>query len=650
MKTILTSFFLLACFLLACSAIACAQPPGGQGDGIWLRNAYYGEAQTFDRCLGHQPGNGQYHHHVQPICLRAQLEDNLETVGTLRVGTVYREKAAGWKHSPILGWMFDGYPIYGPYGYSDPANPSSAIKRLKPSFRLRTMTQRTSLPDWALARHTGVPQQLSAAQQGPDVSDMFPLGRYIEDHEFVQGLGDLDVHNGRFAVTPEFPNGTYAYFVTINDDGSPAFPYVIGLQFYGNVTGGGNAAAPANAQGYFNNGTYSQTIPNAPQLNSWLTKNSQQNAQVINGFEPSAGPQPTWPVTRPTGAQVSGGQATAVKADSQNISFTDAAVYLTANGLGSYTMGPWFIDGGNGGVFMNFPTAQNVRAQFPRNPSAAATKRNTTLGAIGLWVNGVAVFDGADGSSYSNANRNDVGGGTVRLSSIHVSAASFEGGPTAPGALMAAFPMFGAKLATSTAGASSPAWPTTLAGASVNIRDAAGTNHAATISYASPTQLNYRVPDNAAIGLATVTITAGGVSIPGAINIASAYPNLFNIGSDSIVAGYVLRARSNGQQVIEPIYDFSGASNNAFVPIDLGADSDIVYLVFFGSGLGRNPQVSVSIGGVTLTPAYAGPQGTFTGLDQYNVPLPRSLAGKGKVGLVITADGRASNQANVSIK
>ncbi len=645
MKTMMTIGF-----LFACSIAAFAQPPGGQGDGIWLRNAYYGESQTFDRCLGHQPGNGQYHHHVQPVCLRAQLDDNLEKVSTLRVGTVYKEKASAWKHSPILGWMFDGYPIYGPYGYSDPNNPNSAIKRLKPSFRLRTMTQRTSLPDWTLARHAGTPQQLGANQYGPDVSDTFPLGRYIEDFEFVQGFGDLDVHNGRFTVTPEFPNGTYAYFVTINDDGSPAFPYVIGLQFYGNVTGGGNAAAPANAQSYFSNGAYAQTVPNAPQLSSWLTKNSQQNAQVINGFDPTAGAQATWPVTRPTGAQVSGGQATPVKADSQSISFTDSAVYLSANGLGSYTMGPWFIDGGNGGVFMNFPTAQNVRAQFPRTPSAAATKRNTNLGAIGLWVNGVAVFDGADGASYSNSARNDAGGGIVRLSSIHVSAASFEGGPTAPGALMTAFPMFGAKLATSTAFAPSPAWPSTLGGTTVTVRDSAGATHTATLSYASAGQVNYRVPDTVATGLATVTITANGVSIPGAINVVSAYPNLFNVGAESLVAGYVLRFRSNGQQSTESVYDVTAAGAIIPTPIDLSSDSDLVYLVLFGTGLGKNAQVSASIGDLTLTPAYAGPQGTFTGLDQYNLLLPRSLAGKGKVAVGITADGRTSNQVNISIK
>ena len=642
-----TAFTVL--FLLVCSFTAFAQPPGGQGDGVWLRNAYYGEAQTFDRCLGHQPGNGQYHHHVQPICLRAQLDDNLELVGTSRIGTAYREKTTGWKHSPILGWMFDGYPIYGPYGYSDPTNPNSAIKRLKPSFRLRTMTQRTSLPDWALARHAGVSQQLSATQSGPDVSDTFPLGRYIEDYEFVQGLGDLDVHNGRFTVTPEFPNGTYAYFVTITDGGAPAFPYITGLQLYGNVTGGGNATAPANAQDYFSNGAYSQTVPNTPLLNSWLTKNSQQNAQVVNGFDPTAGAQSTWPVTRPTGAQVSGGQAAAVKADSQSISFTDSTVYLTANGLGSYTMGPWFIDGMNGGVFMNFPTAQNVRAQFPRSPSAAATKRNTNLGAIGLWVNGVAVFDGADGSSYSNANRNDVGGGIVRLSSMHVSAASFEGGPTAPGALMAAFPMFGAKLATSTASASSTAWPTTLGGATIAIRDSAGTTHSAPISYASPTQVNYQVPDAAATGLATITISANGVSIPGAINVVSAYPNLFQFNGEGLAAAQILRVR-NGQQTYENIYQVVNGAVVA-LPIDFGPATDELYLVVYGTGLGKtSPAVTAKIGGADSFVLYAGSQGTYAGLDQYNLSLPRSLAGKGKVDVIVTANGKASNLVNITIK
>lgn len=633
--------------LLACVRLYAQPQP--QGDGIWLRNAYYGESQTFDRCYGHQPGNGQYHHHVQPLCLRAQLDDNLVTVSTQRTGAVRREKAAPWKHSPILGWMFDGYPIYGPYGFSDPNNANSAIKRLKPGFRLRAMTHRASLPDWALARHAGVPQQLSANQYGPDVSDAFPLGRYMEDYEYVEGLGDLDVRNGRFTVTPEFPNGTYAYFTTIHDDGSPAFPYVVGLQFYGDVTGGANAPAPTNAQSYFSNGAYTQTIPNAPQLNAWFTANSQQNAQVVSGFDPSAGPQPTWPANRPAGANVNGGQATPVKADVQSISFTDSTVYVTSNGLGSHTMGPWFIEANNGGVFINFPTAQNNRMQYPRSPTVAATKRNTTLGAIGLWVNGVAVFDATDGASYVNAMRDDMGGGRVRASALHVSAASFEGGPTAPGALMSAFPLFGAKLATSTAAADSPAWPATLGGATVTVRDSAGVTHQATIAYASPTQINYRVPENAASGLATAMITAGGVTIPGALNIVSAYPNLFQAGGENIAAAYVIRVR-DGRQTIESIYQVNDTGAIAPAPIDLGPASDQVFLILFGSGLGKSAQVSASVGGVNAPPLYAGPQGTFTGLDQYNLLLPRTLAGKGQAPAVVTAEGRGSNQVNLVIK
>lgn len=633
--------------LLLCCTNAWAQMQ--QGDGIWIRNAYFGEFQTFDKCFGHQPGNGQYHHHIQPVCLRAQLNDNLVVINTGRTGTSYREKAAPWTHSPILGWAFDGYPIYGPYGYSDPMNAGSAVKRMKSGFRLRTITQRTSLPDWALAHHTGVSQQLSASQYGPELSDTFPLGRYVEDYDFMQGGGDLDQYNGRFTVTPEYPNGTYAYFVTINDDGSPAFPYIIGMQYYGAATGSGNAPAPSTAQSYFSNGSYQQTIAGAPQLNSWFTRNSQQNAQVVSGFDPSAGPRTTWPVEVPAGARTSGGVTAPTKADTQTISFTDSTVYVTSNNLASYVMGPWFIDGGNGGVFMNFPSAQNFRMQIPRNPATTDTRRNTGLGPVGIWVNGVAVFNVLDGASYSNAARNDVGGGPVRPSSIHVSAASFEGGPTAPGSLITAFSLFGAKLAATTGAADSPSWPTTLAGATVTIRDSTGANHPATISFASPAQVNYRVPESVANGLATVTIAANNVSITGALNIVPTYPNIFQFNSEGLAAAQILRVR-NGQQSYEPIHQIVDGVVTA-LPIDLGPASDEVYLILYGSGLGRtNPAVSAKIGGADSVVAYAGAQGTFTGLDQFNLLLPRTLVGRGKVTVVITADGRASNQVNLSIK
>jgi len=247
--------------LTVCLTIPCmAQAPGMQtGDGVWLRDAFFGEVETFDPCLAHQPGQGQYHNHVQPICLRAQLGDNVEVIGTGRAGSVYREKAAPWTHSPILGWSLDGYPIYGPYGFSDARNSGSPVKQLKSGYRLRNITRRESLPDWALGYHANIPPQLPVAQQGPPVNERFPLGRYVEDYEFVAGLGDLDQFNGRTSVTADFPNGTYAYFVTLKDDGTPAFPYIQGLQYYGTVrgqTGPGMAAVPADALDYFNNGQF----------------------------------------------------------------------------------------------------------------------------------------------------------------------------------------------------------------------------------------------------------------------------------------------------------------------------------------------------------------------------------------------------------
>src|ERR1035438_7852445 len=89
-------------------------PGGGTGDGVWQRNAAFGELETFDLCNGHQPGSGMYHHHINPVCVRAQLNDNVVAVSTGRLGTQYTEQTANWTHSPILGWAFDGYPVFGP--------------------------------------------------------------------------------------------------------------------------------------------------------------------------------------------------------------------------------------------------------------------------------------------------------------------------------------------------------------------------------------------------------------------------------------------------------------------------------------------------------------------------------------------------------
>lgn len=115
-------------------------------------------------------------------------------------------------HSKILGWALDGYPIYGPYGYAGPKNPLNGIRTLNTGYKLKDSSYRT-----------GITTDLKK----------FPMGIFVEDYEFVKG--DLDKHNGRYCVTPDFPQGTYAYFVTVDSNLLPVYPYVIGNTFYGDV-------------------------------------------------------------------------------------------------------------------------------------------------------------------------------------------------------------------------------------------------------------------------------------------------------------------------------------------------------------------------------------------------------------------------------
>jgi hypothetical protein len=115
----------------------------------------------------------------------------------------------GDSHSPIIGWAYDGNPIYGSYGYSDPEDNNSQIKRLVSGYSLNT----------------------SNIENRPSG---FDDGFFVEDYKFTNS-GDLDEYNGRYCITPEFPNGIYAYFATCVEDvfGNLVgqFPYFIGERY-----------------------------------------------------------------------------------------------------------------------------------------------------------------------------------------------------------------------------------------------------------------------------------------------------------------------------------------------------------------------------------------------------------------------------------
>ncbi|HKQ37917.1 MAG TPA: YHYH protein [Verrucomicrobiae bacterium] len=220
------------------------------GSGLWNRDAYVNESVTFDAALAHQAG-ANHHYHANPIALRYQLGDHVDYNSA---NNRYSEGAGvPAKHSPIVAWVRDGFPIYGPYGYSNPTNPASGVRRMVAGFVPRNGQNgtanlaaigRTTLPAWA-ARAYNRSTTLAATEYGPGVSAQYPLGRYLEDNDFLGDLGraqgtdfDLDEYNGRFCVTPEFPAGTYAYFVAITASGAPAFPYNVGRSFYGAPSGG----------------------------------------------------------------------------------------------------------------------------------------------------------------------------------------------------------------------------------------------------------------------------------------------------------------------------------------------------------------------------------------------------------------------------
>ncbi|SHI32949.1 YHYH protein [Hymenobacter daecheongensis DSM 21074] len=182
--------------------------------GVWFTDAVVNEGIGFDRCNGHPNMQDEYHTHLNPTCL-------------------YNDRDST-RHSPIIGWAFDGYPIYGTYGYRN-ANGTGGVKSMKSSYRQRSITQRRTLSDGTV---------LSASQYGPPVSAQNPIGKYVEDNEYVAGRGDLDASNGRFCVTPEYPQGTYAYFVTLNSLYEGAYPYVLGKTYYGVAPNWGNFGGP----------------------------------------------------------------------------------------------------------------------------------------------------------------------------------------------------------------------------------------------------------------------------------------------------------------------------------------------------------------------------------------------------------------------
>uniref|UniRef100_UPI004049B464 YHYH protein n=2 Tax=Flavobacterium sp. TaxID=239 RepID=UPI004049B464 len=193
-------------------------PGGPAATQAWNRDAIPAEKLGFDCAKGH-PAGTNYHHHQNPSAFKydSTTSNTYSSICNLYdsegLYTINPEV-----HSPLIGFAYDGFPIYGAYAYAN-TDGTGGITRMKSSYQLNTNTTRAN---------------------GPTTNGTYFNGYFREDYVYTENASPdyLDEHNGRFCITPEYPNGIYCYFATVNEDQSSAYPYVIGPTFYGNVTAG----------------------------------------------------------------------------------------------------------------------------------------------------------------------------------------------------------------------------------------------------------------------------------------------------------------------------------------------------------------------------------------------------------------------------
>lgn len=197
-----------------------ACPGGPMTTQSWTRDAVPAEMPGFD-CSKAHPANGNYHHHQNPSAFKLDKKVVSTVCNLYDADGLYAIDTT--RHSPLIGYAYDGFPIYGAYGYKN-TDGTGGITRIKSGYSLRNITKRTVHADG------------TDVAVGPDISSTYFLGYFREDYEYIARSNApdyLDVHNGRFCITPEYPNGTYAYFCTVDANWNSAYPYVVGPTFYG---------------------------------------------------------------------------------------------------------------------------------------------------------------------------------------------------------------------------------------------------------------------------------------------------------------------------------------------------------------------------------------------------------------------------------
>ncbi|MDP8980790.1 MAG: hypothetical protein M3O35_09390 [Acidobacteriota bacterium] len=211
--------------------------------------------------------------------------------------------------------------------------------------------------------------------------------------------------------------------------------------------------------------------------------------------------------------------------------------------------------------------------------------------------------------------------------------------------------VYGVNLASGTQAAQSQPLPMSLAGLTLQVRDAAGQTQLAPLAYVSPGQINFLIPGGMSPGQAALTLTNGNTTLSGTALIRNVAPALFTADGSGhgVAAAAAIRVAGTNQSAIT-VFECGGGKCSS-VPIDLAADGS-VYLTLYGTGIRNHAgDVQCAINGLSVAVPYAGAQGQYAGLDQINVgPIPVGLRGSGETDLVLTVDGQTTNAARVNFR
>ena len=313
----------------------------------------------------------------------------------------------------------------------------------------------------------------------------------------------------------------------------------------------------------------------------------------------------------------------------------------TTGGVGGVTMNltgartaSTVTDSGGNYSFTGLPSGNYTLT--PERPSAEITPANRSFTLI---ANQIIDFSGSKKATA-------------------VSAASYSGQQIAQGSIVA---LFGLQMTGQTQVATQQPLPTSLGGMTVAFKNIGGSReYNAQLFFVSPNQINLLVPPNLSDGEATFRVFAPGSSVEpttiGRVMVDQVAPGLFSADASGrgLAAAVALRVRADGSQVYEATTQFDSMLGRFVpVPIDVSNSAEQVFLLLFGTGISGRSSVSnflAKIGGETVEMVFVGPQPDFAGLDQVNLRLPKTLAGRGNADVVFSVDDKTANVVQINIK